>query len=497
MNTASPAIPQALALLTNAQMAQADAATIAAGTPGVMLMEAAGRAVADAIIARFKVGEVLVLCGPGNNGGDGFVVATALVRAAWRVRVAILGDPEHLSPDAAYHAGSWRLRAVPVEPAAVGSATLVVDAAFGAGLNRSTPPHLRATLAAAAAAGCRIVAIDVPSGVAGDTGEDLGATQADLTVTFFRKKPGHLLLPGRAMCGEVLVADIGIDARVLETIKPAAFENAPEAWMHALPRPHLAAHKYARGHALAVGGAVLTGAARLASRAAARVGAGLVTIAAPQSAWPIYAASLTSIMVRPIALPADLADLLADTRINALLIGPGAGTGDATRAAVLSLLATGRAVVLDADALTAFQRAPEGLFGAVRGPCVMTPHEGEFTRLFTIQGDKLTRARAAARQSGCVIVLKGADTVVAAPDGRAAINTNAPPSLATAGSGDVLSGFVLGLLAQSMPAFEAACAAVWLHGAAARAFGPGLIADDLPDLLPAVLRDLTGGGPAA
>ena len=324
----------------------------------------------------------------------------------------------------------------------------------------------------------------------GDTGEALGAVASDLTVTFFRKTPGHLLLPGRQLCGEVVVVDIGIEPTVLTNIVPNVFENDPCLWMVELPRPHDGGNKYTRGHALISGGYPMTGAARMAARVAARVGAGLTTIAVSSVAFPIYAASLTSIMVQPLSEPGDFHRLLDDKRYTAFLIGPGAGTGEETRNRVLAMLQTSRSTVLDADALTAFVNDPLTQDQAITGPCVVTPHDGEFRRLFDPSGDKLTRTRVAAKRSGSVIIPKGSDTVITAPDGRSIINSNAPPTLATAGSGDVLSGLVLGLLAQGMEPFLAAAAAVWLHGAAATEFGPGLIAEDLPDLLPNVLRRL-------
>jgi NAD(P)H-hydrate epimerase len=283
---------------------------------------------------------------------------------------------------------------------------------------------------------------------------------------------------------------------VLEEIVPDTFENDPRLWMSDLPQPRDGGNKYTRGHALISGGYPMTGAARMAARAAARAGAGLTTIAVPEIALPIYAAALTSIMVRPLAAPSDFDDLLGDRRFTAMLIGPGAGASEETRARVLAMLRTGRATVLDADAITAFQGDPPSLDRAIVGPCVLTPHDGEFRRLFDPSGDKLTRTRAAAHRSGAVIVLKGSDTVITAPDGRAIVNANAPPTLATAGSGDVLGGIVLGLLAQGMEPFLAAAAAVWLHGAAATEFGPGLMAEDLPDLLPSVFRRLHGSGAA-
>jgi NAD(P)H-hydrate epimerase len=291
------------------------------------------------------------------------------------------------------------------------------------------------------------------------------------------------------LCGEVVVADIGIADSVLVSISPNTFENDPCLWLAELPRPHSGGNKYTRGHALISGGYPVTGAARMAARAAARAGAGLTTIAVSALALPVYAAALTSIMVQPLAVPEDFECLLEDSHYKAFLIGPGAGAGEETRARVLAMLATGRPTVLDADALTTFADDPITLDQAIAGPCVLTPHDGEFQRLFNPSGDKLTRTRAAARRSGAIIILKGSDTVITAPDGRAIINGNAPPTLATGGSGDVLGGIVLGLLAQGMEPFLAAAAAVWLHGAAAE-FGPGLIAEDLPDLLPVVFRRL-------
>jgi len=484
------------ALLTARQMAEADRLTIAAGVSEVELMENAGRPVAQAIIDRWTPRPVVVLCGPGSNGGDGFVAARRLSESGWPVRVAMLGTREQLKGSAAYHAAQWRGPIEPLTPAALDGAELVVDALFGAGLSRALEGAAAQTLVAAAARKATIVAVDIPSGVMGDTGENLGAAPAVLTVTCFRKKPGHLLLPGRALCGELIVADIGTPETVFESIAPDAFENDPMLWASALPNLSAAGNKYTRGHALVSGGYPVTGAARMAARSAARIGAGLTTVAVPQEAWSVYAATLTSVMVQTVSVPEEFNRLLGDRRFTGLLIGPGAGVGAQTRARVLAMLATGKPTVLDADALTSFKGDPDSLDRAIVGPCVLTPHEGEFKRLFDASGDKLMRARAAARRSGAIVVLKGSDTVIAAPAGVAIINSNAPPTLATAGSGDVLSGMILGLLAQGMDALAAAAAAVWLHGAAARVFGPGLLAEDLPDLLPGVLRALPQVAPS-
>ena len=479
------------AVLTVRELGEVDSLANASATSVSDLMQQAGQAVAREIMRRWNARAVVVLCGPGNNGGDGFVAAQCLANAGWPVRLALFGSREALTGAAAVHAQRWSGAIEQLAPGALMGAELVVDAIFGAGLSRRIDGMAAATLVAAAHNKLPIVAIDVPSGVVGDTGEDLGAVAAVVTITFFRKKPGHLLTPGKFLCGEVVVASIGITDDVLTQVIPQTFENAPACWAHALPRLQQSGNKYTRGHALISGGYPQTGAARLAARAAARIGAGLITIAVPEIALPIYASALTSIMVHPLSAHEDFNHLLEDPRFSAVLIGPGAGINEQTRARVLAMLGSGRPVVLDADALTAFAGNPAELDWAIVGPCVLTPHDGEFLRLFDATGDKLTRARAAARRSGAIIILKGSDTVIASPDGRAIINSNAPPTLATAGSGDVLSGLVLGLLTQGMEPFLAAAAAVWIHGAAATAFGPGLMSEDVPELVPGVLHRLS------
>jgi len=295
-------------------------------------------------------------------------------------------------------------------------------------------------------------------------------------------------MPGRALCGAVVVADIGIPETVLADIAPVQAANAPALWRDNFPWPDLADHKYRRGHAVVAGGRSMTGAARMAARAAQRAGAGMVSVAVPVESEIVYKIALTTILVHPFRDTQMFRDLVLEPRVTACLVGPGNEVNGGTRERALAALRTGKAVVLDADAISVFETGSELLFEAIQGPCVLTPHDGEFARLFGHDGDKLQRTRQAARRSGAVIVLKGADTVIAAPDGRAVINDNAPPDLATGGSGDVLAGFIVGLLAQGMDAFDAACAAVWMHGDAATRFGPGLVADDLIDTLPSVLR---------
>jgi hydroxyethylthiazole kinase-like uncharacterized protein yjeF len=488
-------------LLTTAEMAEADRATIAGGTPGIDLMENAGRAVADAAAAEQGM-RVVVVAGPGNNGGDGFVAARLLAERGFEVRVAFVGDRAKLKGDAARAAALWSGSTAQAEPDTLAGADIVIDALFGAGLDREVDGLARAMIDAMNAAAVPVIAVDLPSGINGTSGAVMGvAVKATRTVTFFRRKPGHMLLPGRTHCGPVTVADIGIPDSVLAAVKPATFANAPALWGRTFPVPATEGHKYARGHAAVVsGGLSTTGAARLAARGALRAGAGLVTIASPRDALAVNAAASLAVMVRPVDGPLELADFLADPRRNVVVVGPGGGVGPAMREQVRAALASEAAVVLDADALTSFAEERAALFSAIgkrsgRG-VVLTPHEGEFSRLFNEitrnpkLHSKLERARAAARASGAIVLLKGPDTVVAAPDGRASIAENAPPYLATAGSGDVLAGIIAGLLAQRMPVFEAASAAVWLHGEAAAQFGPGLISEDLPEALPAVYRRL-------
>jgi ADP-dependent NAD(P)H-hydrate dehydratase / NAD(P)H-hydrate epimerase len=462
-------------LLTPQEMARADALAPGLGAPGRALMEAAGRAVVRAVAARIRPCRTLVLCGPGNNGGDGYVAARLLAQRGWPVAVAALAPPRPGS-DAAAAAARWRGPVRPFAAAEAARAELAIDAVFGAGLARDIAPEVAAVLNAAP----RLVTVDVPSGLDGATGALRGAApRAAFTVTFFRRKPGHLLLPGRAHCGETILADIGLPGAVLDMVRPATFANGPALWT--LPRPGAASHKYSRGHVGVIGGAAMTGAARLAAEAARRAGAGLVTIVAPAAAAAaVYRAGAPGTIVTETALP----DLLADPRRGVWVCGPGLGAA-AAGAALPVLLAARRQVVADADAFTACAGRPEALAGAA----VLTPHLAEFARVFGPPGDdRLAAVRAAAARIGAVVLLKGADTIVAAPDGRAAINANAPPWLATAGTGDVLAGIVAGLLAQGMPAWDAAAAAAWLHGAAARQVGPGLVAEDLPGALAGAMR---------
>ena len=471
--------PYPTELLTPAEMARADAAALAAGMPTATLMEAAGRAVARAIRAQFRPCRTLVLAGPGNNGGDSYVAARYLEQAGWPVSVAALDAP---SPGtaAAAAAARWHGPMVAFGAAEAARAGLVVDALFGAGLTRPLAQEVTQVLRAVQAP---LVAVDVPSGLDGATGQVLGyAPQAALTISFFRLKPGHVLLPGRALCGDTLLADIGLPGVVLAGIAPRCWRNHPSLWP--LPGLEVSAHKYTRGHLTILAGAAMPGAARLAASAARRLGAGLVTLHAENLE---LAAMLRADAPGQLVSDATLGALLADTRRQVWLAGPGLLPNEATCAAIHSVIASGRMLVADAGALTAAAEAPDLL----RGAAVITPHAAEFTRLFGAPGaDRLAATRAAAARLGAVVVLKGPDSIIAAPDGRVIINDNAPPSLATAGTGDVLAGAIAALLTQGMTPFEAAAAAVWLHGAAAHAGPAGLIAEDLPPLMAAALHAL-------
>ncbi len=458
------------------------------------MMEAAGSAAASFIIRNISKRPVAILCGPGNNGGDGFVVARKLKEAGWTVRLGLVGDKSYLKGDAALMAGLFDGAIEPLSASVMEGAGLIVDALFGTGLARAIESPEREVIEAANAHPAPKIAIDIPSGVDADTGAVLGAAiQANATVTFIARKPGHILFPGRALAGSVELADIGVRDALIAALDPKTFDNHPALWAGRWRRPGFAAHKYDRGHAAIVSGPRLkTGAARLAALSALRVGAGLVTMLSPKDAADENAAHLTAVMLREADGAAAIAEALSDKRFTVALIGPGAGVGAATKDRVLTILKSSAGAVLDADALTSFEGDAQSLFAALRADDVLTPHAGEFARLFPPLKAKprLEAARAAAAQARCVIVLKGADTIIAAPDGRAIINSNAPFDLATAGAGDVLAGAIAGMRAQGTPGFEAAASGVWLHGAAGQVAGPGLIAEDLPNALPQVLRML-------
>jgi NAD(P)H-hydrate epimerase len=494
-----PALHPGSLVLTAAQMRAAEQRATLEGISGWQMMYGAGTRAAQEIMRRFAAQPVLVLAGAGNNGGDGFVIAEALRRAGWPVHLACPAPAALLNGDAATAAAQYHGEMLPFSSYDIHPGVLIVDALFGTGLDRALTGDALHILATVDTLGCPVVAVDIPSGVHSDSGAVLGAAaHALLTLTFAARKPAHFLYPGRGYCGEVVTLDIGIAAQVMEIIARRRREdrlihaNEPSLWRDALHYPRPEQHKYARGSALVAGGGIAgTGAARLAALSALRAGAGVVTVACDRESLPVYAAQLTSVMTRVAGNAEEFAALLADPRCSAVLVGPGHGADARTEDYVLAALERRIPTVLDADALTCFAGKAERLEARIGAPAVLTPHEGEFARLFPeLKGDKISRAHAAARRSNAVVLLKGADTVIASPEGIVALNANAPPALATAGSGDVLAGIVTGLLATGMPAFDAACAAAWIHGEAGRLGGFGLIAEDLPARIPEALAGL-------
>ncbi len=480
-------------LLTVAQMGAADRGAMAAGVPGTLLMDRAGLAVATAIMERFPPEAIDIFCGPGNNGGDGFVAARYLAEAGWPVRLYASRDRADYRGDAAHHVALWSSPVESLEKAEVRPESLLLDALFGAGLDRPLKGLAGDLVASWKREGAKVVAVDVPSGLDGDSGQVLGehCCPAALTITFCRLKPGHLLQPGRRICGEVRLADIGIPDSVVADQDPRFFRNGPTLWGSSLRWRSPESHKYSFGSLLIRGGADMTGAARLAARSGLRVGSGLVTLAVPRASFPIYALSAAAVILAAVDSQVDWQDRIDESRTSAILVGPGNGADDATRRAASAALASAKPCLLDADAITVFAGDAEALLEGRQGALVLTPHAGEFARLFPdLEGTWVERARQAAEALDAVVVLKGSDSIVAAPDGRVAINDNAPPGLAIAGAGDVLSGLIAGLMAQGLPAFDAAAAAVWMHGAAAEGAVAGLLADDLPDRIPAILASL-------
>ena len=452
-------------ILSNAQMAAADAKTIAGGTAGIDLMTTAGNAVAECINEYYETQNVLVLCGPGNNGGDGFIIAQYLKTRGWPVTLACLAKQEALKGDAALAAQRWEGKTLPFDQVTVED-HLIIDAVFGTGFSRALPDEVISIFKKIE--GNEMIAVDTPSGIDGNTGAaDPHALRADITVTFHRKKLGHALYPGAQYCGHIITKDIGIT----DDFEYSAIENTPDLWIKDFPFKKAETHKYHYGHALIYGAPELTGATRLAATACARIGVGLVSVLSTPDTATIYRSALPAcILVR------DDLDYM-DKKITARLYGSG-GLPCAPNYSI------DLPTVLDADALS---HLPEKL----NPNYVLTPHEGEFERAFPdIDGSKIERAQKAAKQINAHIVLKGPDTIIATPDGKTIINTNGSPHLATAGTGDVLTGMICGLLAQGMPPLSAIAAATWIHSECAHIFGRGLIADDLPNLIPDILDSI-------
>lgn len=476
------------ALLTVAEMQEADRRAVTSGIPEDVLMERAGAAVAKVVMKRLASGRIVVLAGPGGNGGDGFVAARILAERGWPVRVSTL-RPDAMTGATRRMADLWTGETTALTAACVEDADLVVDALLGAGLSRDLDPSLAALIGGIRAP---VVAVDMPSGIDGDTGRIRGgAVTALATVTFCRRKPGHVLMPGRRLCGDVTVADIGIGDAIVAAVSPGIVCNTPALWRDRWPWPSPDAHKHARGHLVVLGGSLeSSGASRLAAAAGLRAGAGLVTCAMPRAALLAHAAHHTAVMNHAFAGAGDFAGLMAAGHVHAGVLGPGAGTGPGTRDLVMAALAAGKPLVLDADALTVFRGCRRDLFEGLHELCVLTPHAGEFRRLFQWTGDRLSDVASAAAEAGCVVLLKGPDTTIADHRGRMAINTNGSPFLATAGSGDVLAGVIGGLLAQGTRPLDAAMMGCWLHAEAGGRCTPGLVAEDLAGRMVPVLAAL-------
>lgn len=485
-------------LVTPEAMGRIDAAAIDSGIDGYALMRNAGAHVAACVLAQYPdIRRAVVLCGPGNNGGDGHVAARLLMQSGVPTQrfgtMARAGKARagkaRAGGDAAKAEADCPGEMLRLEAWQPQTGDVIIDALFGAGLDRPVKGDIAAVIARVGASGAPVVAVDLPSGVSGRTGLPTGpCLQAAHTVTFAALKPGHLLMPGKTLCGTTHLCDIGIPARLIASHEPV-WRNHPGLYSAHLPAVSADQHKYSRGHLVVLSGPLISGgAARLAATAGLRAGAGLVSLGTPPGAVMSQAAHLTAIMQQRILDCGDLESWLSDQRLSAFVLGPGFGAFDKARSFATTLAGDGRPLVLDADGLSAFADDRAGLAALFGGQnrLVITPHEGEFRRLFPGLGDdgslsKIDRARMAAEMLNAVVIYKGPDTVIAAPDGRVAVNTGAPAWLATAGSGDVLTGTTGGLIAQGMPLFEAGCAAVAMHGAAAGRCGPNMTAEDLAD----------------
>jgi len=500
-------------ILSVDQTRQVDQKTIASSKSGFELLSAAGRQVFEVVRdVASKEDRILVACGSGNNGGDGLIAARLLLDAGFKVSVALLSTPESVQGDARLALDALNQPTMKLSYARPNDFELIIDALLGTGIDRLISGKLEQWIDEVNASSASVISIDMPTGISGDSGSVMGTSlKAEHTVTFFRKKPGHVLYPGRHYCGTIHLRQIGIDASLLEALQPVVYENDCSLWQECIPNIEWDAHKYTRGHAVVVtGDASSTGAARLAGRAALRAGAGAVTFACPESAIDTVAAHVTCEMIKRVDSADELEVILAHNRIKSIVLGPGMGVGRQTRAMVETALTSSASVVLDADALTSFENRLDELvkhIAVTKGGVVLTPHMGEFKRLFgeyfssgtsethntehkSATLNKIQLALDAARACGATVVLKGPDTVIANPDGHCIVNTNAPPWLATAGSGDVLAGTIAGWLAQGVYSFNSASIGCWMHGEAAMAFGPGLIATDIVKQYPSIHRQI-------
>ncbi len=476
-------------VLRTSEVRDLESQAVQEGTPVKALMERASAVIVEEILAHFSIRPTLVLCGPGNNGGDAYGVAVKLLEIGWPVEVmTVLPANSKTSNEAAYFKEKYKKK--PLSPdTSLDAFELIIDGIFGTGLKKDLSADLQVLIHKINLLSLPVISVDIPTGIDSDTGEIRGASlHAKMTVTFNYRKPGHLLYPGKLSCGEVILKDIGLG----KARSPMIFVNHPELWFDDFPIPGPLDHKYHRGHALLFGGEEFTGATQLAALAARRAGAGLVSIACTERTHPIYALSTPGTITSVIRSFEEWEALLKDERKNALLLGPGLTPSPETKKTVLAALKTKRRIVLDAGALKAF--LPDdvnALFSALHDQVVLTPHEGEFKEIFgTLSGSKIERALEAANKSGGLIYLKGADSVMATPQCHVLLQDNAPPWLSTAGTGDVLAGLILAFLAQGASPLHACGMASWIHGESAHHAGFGMIAEDLLDHLQNALQGI-------
>ena len=484
-------------IVTASEMYRAEESAARAGVSKLELMENACQSIVSEITSRWTPRKTLVLCGPGQNGGDGLGVACLLQQRRWIIDVVRCFPDKGFEGNAQIMSERWGGPWMDEESVRLEDYALVVDAVLGIGLKRELEPRLSSFFEKINALNIDVVAVDIPTGISSGTGDVLGGSlHANLTVTFGWPKPGHFLLPGKDICGQIVVSDIGVTEENLTLEARAIRVNGPNLWLDKIPRIKPEAHKYHRGHSVIIGGGSTnsTGAARLAAEASLRSGSGLATLWVPSDALADYSSAPAAILLEGRAELPQMSEFLADDRKNVVLIGPGCGVSEETRILTKKILSSSKKVVLDADALTSFSANPTILFDLISSDTVLTPHSGEFAKLFKelSYGDKISLTRAAAKTSGAIIIYKGNDTVIAEPGGKAVVNFNAPTNLATAGTGDVLSGIVSGLLAQGCSPFAASCISVWCHSRAASYGGKGLIADDLLQKIPKVFQELEG-----
>ncbi len=480
-------------IITPKDMYYFDNKSIELGLSSLELMENAGTAVSDFIRVNYKPSYVLVICGSGNNGGDGLVVARKLRASKWKVKVLMINDT-NLSKDNMFMLDQWRGDNISKESISeIYNAEIIVDAIFGAGLNRNLDPFNCELFSAVNQSKAKIISIDLPSGVNGETGKIMNSViKADTTLSFLRKKIGHLLLPGKEYCGEVYIKDIGTPKSIMENFKFNFWENEPNLWIQEIKPPNFYSHKYSRGYSVINSGCFgSTNAAKLAAESSLRIGSGVVAVCCDRECINSFSTSKSSLIIKETNNIDQFIETISDNRCTAVLVGPGNGINNHTYSCVIEARKLLKSCVIDADAISVFQNDPSSLFDITDYNCVITPHEGEFEKIFpSLKGNKVDRVKEAAKSSGAVIVLKGSDTLICSPDGRVVFNSCAPSTLATAGSGDVLAGIILGLLSQGVDPFFGSCAAVWIHSKAAKLFGYGLIADDLIDLIPRTLNNL-------